>query len=386
MSFDEIARGTAGIFPENELKDKLASRHQLQVKLGIDPTAPDIHLGHSIILRKLRQFQDLGHRAVLIIGEFTALVGDPTGRNATRPVLTKQQIQVNAQTFFEQASIILDADPKKLKLVSNSEWFNEDFSIFDFMELAGEFTAQQLWRRDSFKQRAKAGVDINLQEFLYPLFQAYDSVCVLADVELGGTDQTFNLQRARELQVKSGYAPQVVITMPLLRGTDGQHKMSKSYGNHIGLADDPNNMFGKIMSIPDALMPEWFDMLTSLDQNVLITLHPKKAKEHLAWEIVKSFHGFDKANAAQKEFNNVFSKRQLPNNIKTKHIGLGPHSLVDIIINVEFAPSKTQARKLISAGAVKLNDRKETNIDFKFMCDAPQILKVGKRRICKLEK
>lgn len=383
----DLLKGVAGVFSEDELKAKLNLGRPLVVKLGIDPTASEIHLGHCVVLRKLRQFQDLGHKAELIIGEFTALVGDPTGRDVTRPVLTRKEIRANADAFLRQAEKILDVSVGKFRMLSNFEWFG-DMTVADFMEnVAGCFTAQQLWHRESFRNRAEKGVEVSLQEFLYPTLQAFDSVKVSADIELGGTDQTFNLQRGRDIQSKNGLEPQVVITMPLLRGLDGNQKMSKSLGNHVGVMDEPNDMFGKIMSIPDSLMLEWFELLTDLSEDVhqmLKFMHPKEAKERLAWEIVKDFHSAEEADNAREEFNRIFSQRKLPSEIPVVNIGPGEHSLIEIIVKVGFAPSLTQARKLYQAGAVRLNDHKHPVLVFK-ADSLPMILRVGKRQFCKLE-
>lgn len=387
MSLKRILKGTAGIFSKNELQELLESGTQLKVKLGIDPTAPDLHLGHLVVLKKMRQFQDAGHIGFLVVGEFTALIGDPTGKDATRPMLSREEVQKNTDRFFEQAKKILRTDLGATRLTSNAGWL-EDMSMRDFFDVAGNFTAQQLWHRDSFKKRASAGVEVNLREFLYPILQAVDSEAIGADVEIGGTDQTFNLQRTRDYQIKRGAKPQVIITMPLLKGLDGSQKMSKSLGNHVGITDEPNDMFGKIMSIPDHLMSSWFELLTDLSKDVLVAIsfmHPKEQKERLAWEIVKDLHGKSAANKAKEEFNRVFSKGKLPSDIKTEHLGNGKHSLVNTMIQVGFAPSKTQARKLIEAGAVKLDGIKEQNVNLEIECDKPHILQVGKRQFCKLE-
>lgn len=391
-SFDLIKKGTAGIFPEQDLKDKLALGRPLRIKFGIDPTAPNIHLGHCVALRKLRQFQDMGHRVVLIIGDFTASIGDPTGRDKTRPILSKDDIDNNAKSFINQASKILDISDAKLETHFNSLWFDSSFSLRDFLDnIAKNFTAQQLWHRDSFKKRIKDGVEINLTEFLYPTFQSYDSVAINADVELGGTDQTFNLQRGRDLMSKTSYlGPQVVITMPILVGLDGKEKMSKSKGNHIGVTDDPWDIFGKVMSLSDNIMPHYFELLTDETNSVKAILeNPMQAKKALAWSIVELLYNAKEAEKAQKEFERVFSMKAVPTNIEIKHLGRGWNNIVDIVMIAGFAPSKTQARRLIEAGAVKIDGIKQNSKNFSMKFKGPAItctLQVGKRKFCTLRR
>ncbi|MHA2280069.1 MAG: tyrosine--tRNA ligase [Promethearchaeota archaeon] len=386
MSFDLIEQGTAGIFPADELKKKLDSGRVLKIKFGIDPTTPDIHLGHCVALRKLRQFQDLGHKVILIIGEFTASIGDPSGKDKTRPMLDKHDIQENTKTYLEQASKILDTHTDKLEVISNRSWFSRKFSVSDFItDIAKDFTAQQLWHRDSFKRRMEAGVEINLTEFLYPIFQAFDSVMIEADVEIGGTDQTFNLQRGRDLMVKNGLVPQVVITMPLLVGLDGKEKMSKSKSNHVGVMDEPNDMFGKLMSVPDNLTDSYINLLIGNADK--FDPHPMGRKMIMAHKIVSMLHDTTLATGAFQEFEKVFRNKKLPTDIEVKHIGSGWHKLTEVIVKVGFAPSKNQARKLIEAGAVRLDGDKvnngyENEIQ---LGNGPLILQVGKLRICKLE-
>lgn len=382
MSFDILVKGTAEVSPENELKKKLAKGKPLRVKFGIDPTSPDIHLGHCVALKKLRQFQNLGHKVVLVIGEFTALIGDPSGRDSTRPMLTPADIKSNAEDYIKQASKIISTDNDLLEVVSNRKWHDEYTSVFDVMDMVGHFTAQQLWHRDSFKKRVEAGIGINMREFLYPVFQAYDSFAVQADIELGGTDQTFNLQRGRDLQIKMHQEPQVVITMPLLVGLDGKEKMSKSKNNHVGVNDNPVDMFGKLMSLPDNLIDTYMLLLTdNMRPNIS---HPMARKEAMADDIVGMLHGTIPAMEAHKEFTRVFSNKKLPSEIEIKSIGAGKHALVDIMIGVGFAPSKTQARKFIEAGAVKINGNKIKDVTLEFECNGDTILQVGKRKVCKL--
>ncbi|MHC4568896.1 MAG: tyrosine--tRNA ligase, partial [Planctomycetota bacterium] len=295
-----LKRGTVEIFTETELAQKLAEAakegRQLRVKLGLDPTSPDIHLGHTVVLRKMRQFQDLGHKAVLIIGDYTARIGDPTGQNSTRPILSAEQIEQNAKTYFEQAGRILDTSEDKLETRYNGEWLAK-LTLIEMIQLAAKKTVAQMLQRDTFKKRFQADVDVYTHEFLYPLMQGYDSVMIASDVELGGTDQTFNNLVGRDIQKGYDQQPQIVITMPILVGLDGQEKMSKSKGNYIGVTDEPNDMFGKVMSISDDMMENYFTLLTDLPTEDIATIvnpektHPKQAKVRLGKTIVAQFHG-----------------------------------------------------------------------------------------------
>ncbi|HOF18396.1 MAG TPA: tyrosine--tRNA ligase, partial [Phycisphaerae bacterium] len=295
-----LSRGCEAIYTQQELEQRLKEASKagraLRVKLGLDPTAPDIHLGHTVVLRKMRQFQDLGHKAVLIIGDYTARIGDPTGQNATRPMLSPEQIRANAQTYFDQAGRVLDTAPDKLEVRYNSEWL-EKLSFAELIQLAAKKTVAQMLQRDSFKARLEANVDVYLHEMLYPIMQGYDSVMIDADVELGGTDQTFNNLVGRDLQKASGKPQQVVMVMPILVGLDGAQKMSKSKGNYVGVTDAPNDMFGKVMSIPDSLMGNYFTLLTDLPVARIAALtdaektHPRQAKADLARRIVAQYHG-----------------------------------------------------------------------------------------------
>lgn len=378
--FDLIERGTDGIFPAEELKKKLLSGKTLKIKFGIDPTTPDIHLGHCVALRKLRQFQDLGHKVILIIGEFTAAIGDPSGKDKTRPMLSKHDIQKNTETYLDQASKILDTNPNKLEVVSNRKWFNRKFIVSDFIDIAKDFTVQQLLHRDSFRRRMDVGIEVNLTEFLYPIFQAFDSVMIEADVEIGGTDQIFNLQRGRDLMVKNHLEPQVVITMPLLVGLDGTEKMSKSKGNHVAITDSPRDMFGKLMSIPDHLTNMYIELL--LDDFQETIEHPMKRKEAMAHCIVEMFHGKESAIVAHDDFIKMFSKKVLPEEVEVKFTK--PGLLVNIIADIGFAPSRTQARKLIEAGAVKMDGEKVENTHI-IVNPTGQVIQVGKKKVCRIK-
>ena len=325
-----LTRGCEAIYTQEELLPRLADAaaegRQLRIKLGLDPTAPDIHLGHTVVLRKMRQFQDLGHKAVLIIGDYTARVGDPTGVNRTRPVLSEDQIRVNADTYFQQAGRILDTSPEKLEIRYNSEWL-AGLSFAELLQLCAKKTVAQMIQRDSFKKRLAAGQDVFLHEMLYPIMQGYDSVMIDADVELGGTDQTFNNLVGRDLQKSAGKRPQIVIIMPILVGLDGTEKMSKSKGNYVGVTDEPNDMFGKIMSIPDSLMDNYFTLLTDLPRKQIDELtdaaktHPREAKAKLAMTITAAFHDERAAGSAMAEFDRVFSGRQKPTDMPELAVG-----------------------------------------------------------------
>ncbi|HEX6261482.1 MAG TPA: tyrosine--tRNA ligase, partial [Actinomycetota bacterium] len=306
-----LLSGAADVIPVEELEERLASGRPLRVKLGIDPSAPDIHLGHAVVLRTLRRFQDLGHTAVLIIGDFTGLVGDPTGRTETRPTLSPQQLEENAQTYLAQVGRVLDVERAEIR--RNGEWL-APLTFADVARLAGAVTVAQLLDRDDFQSRYRQGRAISLTEFLYPVMQAYDSVAIHADVEMGGTDQTFNLMIGRDVQRAHGQDPQVVFTVPLLTGVDGTRKMSKSYGNHIGVDDPPEEQFGKTMRIPDELLVEWFRLTTDVPPDELEaiergladgSLHPGETKRRLAREIVTLYHGVDAAEAAEARFDRV---------------------------------------------------------------------------------
>ena len=384
-----LLRGSEALYTREDLAQRLeqaaTANRPLRVKLGLDPTAPDIHLGHAVQLRKMRQFQDLGHKAVLLIGDYTARIGDPSGVNKTRPVLSPEQIDTNAQTYLEQAGKILDTSPEKLELRRNSEWL-EKLTFADVLRLAGQMTVAQMMERDTFEIRYKAGVPIGVHEFLYPLMQGYDSVCVEADVELGGTDQTFNNLIGRQLQENAGQPRQVVLIMPILVGLDGTEKMSKSKGNYIGVTDEPNDMFGKVMSIPDALMFNYFTLLTDLDVERIAELvdadrtHPRQAKALLAKTIVATYHDEAAAAAAAEEFDRVFSRRDIPTDMPEVCVSSATMNVIDLILTAGFAKSKGEARRLVQQSAVSLDGEKLVDIDADVALSDGQILRVGKRR------
>jgi tyrosyl-tRNA synthetase len=386
-----LQRGAEAIYSVDELRGKLGEGRPLRIKLGMDPTAPDIHLGHAVVLRKMRQFQDLGHKAVLIIGDYTALIGDPSGRDTTRPVLSEAEVEANAGTYLEQAGLILDTAPEKLEVRRNSEWLGE-LTFADVLKLTGEMTVQQMLHRENFRKRMEADREIIVTELLYPLMQAYDSVVIASDVELGGTDQTFNNLCGRELMAKRGLERQVVLVMPILTGLDGREKMSKSKGNYVGLTESPDEMYGKLMSIPDALMPNYFELLTGLPAERMKSLldagqtHPRQAKDALARIVVESLHSREAANAAAEEFTRRFAEGQLPSELETKTVvGSGPTPLAKVMVEVGFASSNSEARRLIKQGAVSWDEQKLSDPQAEVnVTEAPALLKVGKRRVCRV--
>ena len=392
-----IKSGTAQIVPETALLDKLKRGKQLNIKLGVDPTAPDIHLGHAVPLRKLRAFQDLGHRVTLIIGDGTALIGDPSGRNSTRPQLTREQIAANAQTYVDQAFKILD--PEKTTLRYNSEWLLS-MDLEGLLKIASKFSVARILERDDFHNRYTNNQSISLHEFLYPIMQAYDSVVIEADVELGGTDQLFNLLAGRELMEKMDMEPQVCLTLPLLEGTDGVRKMSKSYGNYIGLTDEPADMFGKVMSIPDEMMVKYYRLASTVpvDQIDAIEaglandeLHPNRVKRDLAKNIVAAYYDEAAAEAAEAEFDRVFKQHDVPTDIPTFEAELTPNDegkvyLAKLLADAGMAGSVGEARRLIDGGGVKVNGEavpaKEYNVAPELLKDAT--VQVGKRKFVKI--
>jgi tyrosyl-tRNA synthetase len=376
ISVDEAVRivgaGATNLISEADLRKKLARGTPLRVKLGIDPTASDIHLGFAVVLRKLRQFQDLGHTAVLILGDFTAQVGDPTGRSATRPRLAPEQIQANLETYQNQAGLILRSD--RLEVRRNSEWLGA-LGADGLLGLAGKATVAQMLERDDFAKRYAAGQPISVMELLYPLLQGYDSVVVRADVELGGSDQLFNNLVGRELQEKDGQEPQVVLTTPLLEGLDGVNKMSKSLGNYIGITEPPAEQFGKIMSIPDSLLPRYMLLATGWHPDTVEAetvrlasreLHPNAAKRLLARRIVDLYHGDGAGQAAEAGFDQVFKQHQVPDDVpefelRPEHLVDGRIRLARLVALAGLAASNSEARRKITEGAVRLNGERLTD-------------------------
>jgi len=389
-----LKRGTVEVFREDELAQRLTEAAQngtqLRAKLGMDPTAPDIHLGHTVVLRKLRQFQDLGHRAVLIIGDYTARIGDPTGQNTTRPMLTPEDIKQNAQTYFEQAGKILDMSPEKVEVRYNSEWL-ADLRLADVIKLTASMTVARMLERDTFELRYKKGDPIGVHEFLYPLMQGYDSVAIKSDVELGGTDQTYNNLVGRDLQRLDGQKPQIVITMPILVGLDGTQKMSKSKGNYIGVTDAPSNMFGKTMSIPDELMENYFTLLTDIGADEIKLLcdasktHPKEAKVKLGKMIVEQFYDAVAAEAAAAEFEKVFAQNQLPDDMPEVEIAAEPVMASKLLTQCGLVESGGEAKRMCKQGGVKINDEKIVDPSQEITPGDGMVVQVGKRKFAKLK-
>lgn len=395
--FHIIQSGAAQIVPEKALMDKLKRGKPLNIKLGVDPTAPDIHLGHAVPLRKLRQFQDLGHQVTLIIGDGTALIGDPSGRNSTRPQLTREQIKENTQTYVDQAFKVLD--PEKTTLRYNSEWILS-LGMEDLLKIASNFTVARILERDDFHNRYTSELPISLHEFLYPIMQAYDSVVIKADVELGGTDQLFNLLAGRELMEKMGMEPQVCLTLPLLEGTDGVKKMSKSYGNYIGLTDAPNDMFGKVMSIPDELMVKYYrlastvpvDQIDAIEKALAADeIHPNRCKRDLAQNIVAAYYDEEAAKEAEVAFDRQFKQHEVPENIPEFAADLTPNEegtvyLAKLIADSGLTKSTGDARRMIDQGGVKINGEavaaKAYNVDPSTLEGA--VIQVGKRKFVRL--
>jgi tyrosyl-tRNA synthetase len=361
----------------------------MRVKLGLDPTSPDIHLGHTVVLRKMRQFQDLGHKAVLIIGDYTARIGDPTGQNTTRPMLSSEQIEQNAQTYFEQAGHILDTSEDKLEVRYNSEWLS-GLTLVDLIKLTSTMTVARMLERDTFELRYKAGDPIGIHEFLYPLMQGYDSVMIQSDVELGGTDQTFNNLVGRDLQRLHEQLPQIVMTMPILVGLDGKEKMSKSKNNYVGVTDASGDMFGKVMSISDEMMENYYTLLTDLPTEQIAALidpnqtHPKEAKVLLGKTIVAQFHGADSAEAAAAEFEKVFAQGQLPDDMPEIALSAEPISLKQLLTACKLVDSGGEAKRMVAQGGVSIDGQKATDPNGQFTPADGMIVQVGKRRFARL--
>ncbi|MFC1521450.1 tyrosine--tRNA ligase [Elusimicrobiota bacterium] len=379
---NELLRGTVAVTTLDELKNKLNSRKKLRVKLGVDPTTKDLHVGHTVCLRKMRAFQDQGHTGVLIIGDFTARVGDPSGQNATRPVLTKKEILENARTYKEQAFSILDK--KKTEVVFNSKWLEPFMKEGKVLDSLSKVTHSRLIERDDFQNRISEGRPISMLEILYPVFQGFDSVAVKADIELGGTDQTFNLIFGRDMQRDSGQDPQVVMTMPILTGTDGVRKMSKTYDNFVALEDKPNDMFGKIMSIDDRAMMLWAELLTNFDMGPFRSMHPMEAKMMLAQAMVNDFHGDDISQKAKEWFMRVHSQKKLPEHIPDFALPNDKKLFVSQVLCASgLAQSRKDAQRKINEGAVKL-EGKVIKDDRLLEIEHPSILTLGTRRFCRV--
>ena len=393
---ERIRRGAVEIIREEELVEKLKRAQKtgkpLRVKAGFDPTAPDIHLGHTVLIRKMKHFQDLGHTAIFLIGDFTGLIGDPSGRSATRKQLTPEEVQQNAETYKQQIFKILD--PEKTVIDFNSRWCMA-LGSDGFIRLAAKYTVARILEREEFSNRMKNQLPIAMHELLYPIVQGYDSVALEADVELGGTDQRFNLLVGRDLQKEYGQEQQIVLTTPLLEGLDGVQKMSKSLGNYIGINEPANEQFGKAMSISDDLMFRYYELLTDIPLDEIQRLrtaitagkrHPMDAKADLAASIVADYHGRAAADAAREEFNRVVRKRQTPEDVETKKISIaaGPIRLTRLLASLNLAPSNAEAQRLIESGAVHINDERITDPKAEISKAGEYLLKVGKRRFLRL--
>ena len=391
-SLDLIKRGAVDLLLEAELIERLKTGRPLRVKAGFDPTAPDLHLGHTVLINKLRQFQELGHHVMFLIGDFTGMIGDPTGKNVTRKPLTREAILANAQTYQEQVFKILD--PDKTEVLFNSTWFNQ-MTPADFIHLAAKHTVARMLERDDFGKRYAAGQPIAIHEFLYPLVQGYDSVAMRADVELGGTDQKFNLLVGRELQKHYGQPPQIVLTMPILEGLDGVQKMSKSLGNYVGIRDEPNEMFGKLMSISDELMWRYFELLSFRPASEISEwrrqiaeagLNPRDVKFQLAEELVARFHSIEAGQQAQAAFIERFQKGALPDEVPEVDVQSreGRLPITNLLKDAGLVASTSEAFRLIQQGAVRIDGERVESRDLELAAGAHHIYQVGKRRVARV--
>ncbi len=381
-----LAKGSVETISSAELAAKLALGRPLRIKLGMDPTAPDLHLGHSLTLKKLRDFQDAGHTVIFLVGDFTAMIGDPTGRSETRKPLSREQIERNAETYRAQAFKILDRERTEVRF--NSEWMNE-LGVRRLIEIAAKVSVARLLERDDFEQRLAAQEPLFLHELLYPVIQGYDSVALEADLEIGGTDQKFNMLVGRELQRHFGQTPQAVMTMPLLEGLDGVRKMSKSYGNYVGLTDKPEDMYGKLMSAPDKLMVRYYELLTKATPEEIAAvksggLHPMEAKKRLARAIVTEYHGAPAADRAEQYFESKHQRREIPASTQVYRIAEDLW-ICELMKQLQFTPSTSEARRLVSQGAVRVDGRTITDVNFHFVPGEHKVLEVGKRRVARIE-
>jgi tyrosyl-tRNA synthetase len=394
-----IQRGAVDLITPEELRRKLerstTTGQSLRVKLGLDPTAPDIHLGHTVVLHKLRQFQELGHHVILVIGDFTGMIGDPTGKSETRKPLTREDILANAQTYATQIYKLLDSTQTTLRF--NSEWLGQ-LTPEEVVTLAAKHTVARMLERDDFQRRFHEGRAISVHEFLYPLFQAYDSVALQADVELGGTDQKFNLLVGRDIQREYGQEPQVILTTPLLEGLDGVQKMSKSLGNYIGITEPPRQIYGKIMSLSDQLMLRYYELLSDIETTVWEeekrrmaegSVNPRDLKMALAREMVARFYNTTVAEEAEREFQRMFQARGLPDEIDEPHIRLSgedgePVRIVELLVRTGLAPSNSEARRLIQQGAVRVDGARVNDANARLMASESHLLQVGRRRFARI--
>lgn len=388
MISDIVERGVCEVHVKEELVKRLEKGDTLRVKLGIDPTGSDLHLGHTVPLRKLKQFQDAGHHIILLFGTFTGKIGDPTGKDKMRKPLTDEDIQKNMKTYLEQAGKILDMS--RVEIVQNGDWL----SAMDFagvLELAGTFSVSQMLQRDMFQKRIEENKEINLVEFMYPLMQGYDSVAIKADVEIGGTDQLFNMMAGRKIQERFEQKPQAVITVPILEGLDGHEKMSKSLNNYVGVMEDPRNIYGKIMSIPDHLTQKYFELVTEVSQEeigLIIAGHPKEAKMRLAFEVTKSLTNEAQAIQTQEEFIRIFSsdtKNAIPDNIPEVILQKGTYSVLDIAMLSGLFPSKQEAKRKIAEGAFRIDATKKMDEKETVVLENEMIVQVGKKMFCRIK-
>jgi tyrosyl-tRNA synthetase len=395
---DTIKRGVAEIIREDDLvrtlEHSIKTNTPLKIKLGCDPSRPDLHLGHSVVLRKLRQFQDLGHQAVLIVGDFTGMIGDPSGRSKTRPSLTLEETRRNGQSYFEQATKILSS--KKIQMLYNSEWLGKmDFA--DVISLASKYTVARMLERDDFERRYRSGEPISVHELLYPLAQAMDSVAIHADVELGGTDQKFNLLVGRDIQREQGMEPQVALTMPILPGTDGVEKMSKSLDNYIGISESPQQIYGKTLSIPDKLIYDYFVLATSLPSSDLASIkaelenpsnNPRNTKRRLARELVALYHSREAARLAEEEFDRIFVKKDLPDEVPECTVSAegGTIGIIKLLTEAGLVSSNSEARRMVDQGAVSVDGSRIVDPNALINLERSAIVKVGKRRFARVSK
>lgn len=385
-----LSHNVEEVIVKTSLETKLKSGKKLRIKFGADPSRPDLHLGHSVAIRKLREFQDLGHQVVFIIGDYTGMIGDPTGKSKTRPALSREEVSENAKSYLEQAGKILDM--QKTELRYNSEWFAK-LSFEEVLKLTGKFTVAHILERDDFQKRLKEGSEIAVTEMLYPIMQAYDSIVIEADVEIGGTDQKFNLLAGRELQKKMGMPEQDVLTCPLLVGLDGVNKMSKSLDNYIGVSEDANSMFGKIMSISDEMILYYFKLLTDKTSEEIgevekilknKTQNPRDLKVELAKEIIKFYHSSEEADKAENEFNQIFRDKQKPTEMPEIKLSKTEYNILDLLTEADLVTSKSEGRRLIEQGGVKVNDEAQSDAQKNIIIENGMVLQVGKRKFVKI--
>ncbi len=382
-----IKFNTVDLLPEEELVEKLKRGKPLRIKYGADPSRPDLHLGHYVCLKKLKDLQDLGHHIIFIVGDFTAMIGDPSGRSKTRPRLSKEEVEQNSKTYFEQVFKVLDREKTEIRY--NSEWLG-NLSPYEVIELSATYTVSRMLERDDFKERFKNNIPISVHELLYPLFQAYDSVAIRADIEVGGTDQKFNFTVGREVQKAYGLEPQVILTVPILEGTDGKLKMSKSYDNYIGLTEPPFEMFGKVMSVPDDLVLKYYRLVLYYPDDRMkevekrMAENPRDCKADLAQEIVELFWGKEEARRAREEFDKVFKFKEIPDEIPEFSVPLEGMPLIEVLTRAGIVPSKSEVRRLVSQKAIKIGDRVVNSEHELIKPDGDVVIKVGKRKFLRV--